>query len=242
MENSQLILSLRALRLGGMADALEQQFSNPTWLEVPFEERLEAMMENEESLRKNRKIYRILKSSNLRYHAAPEEITYTPSRNLDKALVRSLLTCQWVESGTANLLITGATGTGKTWLACAFGMAAARKQLSVGYRRVGLLLEELETAHHDGERRKKQDQLRKYDLLVLDDLGLERLSHNAVIDLLNVIDDRVGRKSTIIAAQMPTAKWHEYLGGGAEADAIMDRLIHTSQTLELKGPSLRAKR
>lgn len=241
MNMSNLVTALRELRLSGMATALEQQASTGGWVDLPFEDRLSALLETEISVRKNKRVATILRTSRLRYQASPEEIDYSPSRGLDKSVVLSLLRCEWVESGKTNLLITGATGTGKTWLACAFCMAAARIQLTVAYHRVGSLLEELDMARHDGERRKKQDALRKLDLLILDDLGIDKLSHNGIVDLLTVLDDRVGRKSTIVAAQMPVRSWHEYLGGRAEADAIMDRLVHSSRTLELRGDSLRAK-
>jgi DNA replication protein DnaC len=241
MDLNNLAMTLREMRLLGMADALEQQMSTGVWVELPFEDRLSSLVESETNRRKNRRIANILRTSHLRYQAAPEDIDYSPSRSLDKSVVLSLVRCEWVESGKTNLLITGATGTGKTWLACAFCMAAARKQLTIGYHRIGGMLEELDMARHDGERRKKQDALRKLDLLVLDDMGIDKLSHNGVVDLLTVLDDRVGRKSTIVAAQMPVKRWHEYLGGGAEADAIMDRLVHSSRTIELEGESLRAK-
>lgn len=241
MHVNQIVMALRALRLGGMADALEQQFAGHSWRDVSFEERLEHLITQENQLRSHRKVTRIQKAARMRHNAPPEEFDFSPSRGLDKSVVSSLLRCEWIRGGRTNLLITGLTGTGKTWVACTFGQAAARLELSVSYFRVGPLLEELEAARHDGLRVKKLDQLRRLDLLILDDLGLEELSHNAVIDLLNVLEDRVGRKSTIVAAQMPISKWHEYLGGDAAADAIMDRLINTSEQIELLGSSMRAK-
>lgn len=155
-------------------------------------------------------------------------------------MITGLLRCDWMRSGTTNLLLTGLTGTGKTWMACTFGHAAAALELTVAYHRVGPLLEELELARHDGTRVRKLENLRRVDLLILDDLGLEELTQRSRIDLLNMLEDRVGRRSTIVAAQMPIAKWHDYLGGDATADAIMDRLVHSSEKIELKGASLRA--
>ena len=236
-----IIMSLRALRLGGMADALEQQFAGPAWRDAAFEERLEHLIAEEIRLRSQRKVDRIRKDARMRHDAQPETLDFSPTRGLEAQVVRSLLRCDWVRSGRTNLLITGLTGTGKTWMACSFGQAAARLELTVGYHRVGQLLEELEISRHDGLRTKKLERLRRLDLLILDDLGLENLTHNALIDLLNILEDRVGRRSTIGAAQMPIGKWHAYLGGDATADAIMDRLVHTSERLELKGGSLRAK-
>ena len=240
METNNIVLALRGLHLSGMADALERQFSTHTWGDTAFEDRVANLIETEVSIRNHRRVARILKTAKLRYTAAPEKFDFSPSRHLDKSVISSLLLCQWVQQGQTNLLLVGKTGTGKSWASCAIGVAAARKLLSVGYYRVGMLLEELETARHDGERMKKREALKKLDLLILDDFGLEELSRNAVIDLLNLLDDRVGRKSTIVAAQMPIDSWHDYLGGDATADAIMDRLIHTSRVINFSGKSLRA--
>lgn len=243
MNMNNIAMSLRAMHLGGMADALDQQLANPgAWRETAFEERLEHLIQSESGLRGRRKVERILKFAKLRHDAHPENFDYSASRGLDKSVVSSLMRCDWIKNTKTNLLVTGLTGTGKTWMGCAFGQAAARQELTVGYHRVGVLLEDLEMARHDGLRAKKLEQLRRLDLLILDDLGLEALTHNALIDLLNILEDRVGRKSTIVAAQMPISKWHEYLGGDATADAIMDRLVHTSEKIELKGESMRAKK
>lgn len=240
MQNSNIVASLRALRLGGMAEAFEQQMNGSGWRDTSFEERLEHLLINEVTLRRTRKISRIRKAAKLRHNARPENFDFGSKRGLDKSLINSLLRCDWVRNGATNLLITGLTGTGKTWMACTFGHAAAALELTVAYHRVGPLLEELELARHDGTRVRKLENLRRVDLLVLDDLGLEELTQRSRIDLLNMLEDRVGRRSTIVAAQMPIAKWHDYLGGDATADAIMDRLVHSSEKIELKGASLRA--
>lgn len=241
MQLNNVVMSLRALKLGGMADALEQQLSTTNWRDASFEERVEHLITSENQLRSHRKVERIRKGSKMRHDAAPEVFDFSPSRGLDKSAINSLLRCEWIRTGRTNLLITGLTGTGKSWMACTFGHVAARLELTVGYYRVGPLLEELEIARQDGTRVRKLDQIRRLDLLILDDLGLESLSHNALIDLLNIFEDRLLRKSTIVAAQMPVSKWHEYFGGDATADAIMDRLVHSSEKIELKGESLRAK-
>ncbi|MES0864865.1 IS21-like element helper ATPase IstB [Ruegeria sp. SCPT10] len=240
MNISNTIASLRALRLGGMADALEQQQLGASWRDASFEDRLEHLLSQEILMRRTRKVERIRKAAKLRHNARPEAFDFRPSRGLEKPRITSLFRCDWIRDGRLNLLVTGLTGTGKTWAACAFGNAAAALELTVGYHRVGPLLEELELARHDGLRVKKLENLRRLDLLILDDLGLEELTQGARIDLLNLLEDRVGRRSTIVAAQMPVAKWHDYLGGDATADAIMDRLVHTSEQIELKGKSLRA--
>lgn len=239
--NSSIVASLRALRLGGMADAFEQQQIGPSWRDAPFEDRLEHLLSQETLLRRTRKVDRIRKTAKLRHDARPENFDFAPSRGLDKAHITSLFRCDWIREGRLNLLLTGLAGTGKTWMTCTFGHAAAALELSVGYYRVGPLLEELELARHDGLRVKKLENLRRLDLLVLDDLGLEELTQRARIDLLNLLEDRVGRHSTIVAAQMPVNKWHDYLGGDATADAIMDPPVHSSERIELKGKSLRTK-
>lgn len=241
MEINSLVMALRGLRLGGMADGLEQQLVGANWRDTPFEERLEHLVTKEHELRSQRKVDRIRKTAKMRHEAVPETFDYSPARGIDPSVVKSLFRCDWIQHGKTNLLITGFTGTGKTWMACAFGHAAARLELTVAYHRVGPLLEELEMSKHDGLRMKKMEQLKKFDLLILDDLGLESLTHNALIDLLNLLEERVGRKSTIVAGQMPIEKWHEYLGGDATADAIMDRLVYSSEKIELKGGSMRAK-
>lgn len=218
MQGDRLAETLRNLRLGGMAEAFEQQMSGPSWREASFEERLEHLVSCEMQLRRTRKVDHIRKVAKLRHDARPENLDFRASRGMDKSVINSLMRCGWIKSGNINLLITGLTGTGKTWLACTFGHAAARLELTVGYHRIGPLLEELELARHDGQRVRKLDQLRRLDLLILDDLGLEPLSQSARIDLLNLLEDRVGRRSTVVAAQMPVAKWHDYLGGDATAE------------------------
>ena len=238
MQSNNIIMSLRSRRLGGMADAFEQQLTGPTWRDASFEERLEHLLSTEVVLRRTRKIDRIRKAAKLRHNARPENFDFSARRGLEKSTVTSLMRCDWIKAGSTNLLITGLTGTGKTWMACTFGHAAAVLELTVGYYRVGPLLEELELARHDGTRVKRLENIRRQDLLILDDLGLEELTQRARIDLLNMLEDRVGRRSTIVAAQMPISKWHDYLGG----DAIMDRLVHSSEKIELKGQSLRATR
>jgi DNA replication protein DnaC len=238
---SQIVLALRSLKLSGMANTLEQQFAGSGWRETAFEERLEHLITEERSLRHQRKVSRLISSSGINENAIPENFWYHVDRGIDPSTVRSLLRCEWITSSKRNLLFTGATGIGKTWIPHTFGHAAARLELKVAYFRVGDLLESLELSRHDGMRIEKMNKVRSMDLLILDDLGLNPLTHNAVVDLLTILDDRVGRRSTIVSAQMPVDDWHEYLGGGAVADAIMDRLIHTSDRYDLNGKSLRSQ-
>ena len=238
---SQIILSLRALKLSGMANALEQQIVGTGWRETSFEDRIQHLITEEQSLRHQRKVSRLILNSGVREEATPENFWYTAKRGIEPSVMRSLIRCEWIVSAKRNLIFTGPTGLGKTWIPHTLGHAAARMELKVGYYRVGELLEGLDLSRHDGKRIEKMNKLCSLDLLILDDLGLDDLSHNAVIDLLSILDKRVGRYSTIISAQMPTDAWHEYLGGGAVADAIMDRLIHSSERFLLSGDSLRSR-
>lgn len=231
---------LRDLRLTGMLDGLEQQLSLTTYTSLPFEERLGHLVDAESSHRDTQRLTRLLKNAKLKVHAEPEEIDYRPSRGLDRAVIANLRACDWIDR-QQNVLITGLTGTGKTWLACALGVQAARKGYPVLYRRVSRLLEDLDIAHADGSLSKLRNQLSKAKLLILDDFGLTTLSKRGKSDLLEVIDDRVGNGGTIVAAQMPVKDWHAFINDPALADAILDRLIHSSHKVILKGESMRKK-
>lgn len=229
---------LRHLRLPGMVAGLEHQLSQTVYLDLPFEQRLGQLVDAETSHRDSQRLRRLLKNAKLKVNAEPEAIDYRPGRGLDRAMMGDLLTCGWIER-KQNLLITGQTGTGKTWLACSFGVQAARKGLTVGYRRISRLLEELDIAHADGSLSKLRGQLAKLQLLVLDDFGLVPLTARGRSDLLELLDDRVGHGSTVIAGQMPVKEWHDFINDPALADAILDRLIHSSIKLALKGESMR---
>lgn len=152
-----------------------------------------------------------------------------------------LLTCTWVRTHR-NVLVTGATGTGKTWIGCALGVQAARHGMTVAYRRTARLLEEMAIGHEDGTIARQRNQLAKAQLLILDDFGLTALSNRGRSDLLEVLDDRVGSGATIILGQMPVKEWHRYINDPALADAILDRLVHSSVKLDLQGESMRRVR
>ncbi len=229
---------LRLLRLPGMLAGLEHQLSQTVYLELPFEQRLGHLVDAEVSHRDSQRLKRILKNARLKVQAEPEAIEYRPTRGLERSLVADLLTCQWIERHQ-NLLITGHTGTGKTWLACALAVQAARKGLTVGYRRVDRLLEDMEIAHADGSIGKLRQQLSRLQLLILDDFGLVALTARGRSDLLELLDDRVGSSATIVAAQKPVKEWHGFINDPALADAILDRLVHSSVKLPLKGESMR---
>jgi len=232
---------MRELRLHGMLEALAHQQSQASYSSLGFEQRLAHLVDAEQSHRDTQRLQRLLKSAKLKHSATPEAIDYRHSRGLDRGLVADLLTCGWIER-QQNALITGPTGTGKTWLACALGTQAARHGHSVLYRRTGRLLEEMDVAHKDGSLAKLRVQLVKTKLLILDDFGLTGLNARGRSDLLEILDDRVGTGSTIMLGQMPVKDWHAFINDPALADAILDRLIHSSHKLELKGDSMRKRK
>lgn len=244
MINQETIRKLNQMRLSGMAQAFEDQLSSGQVSQISFEERFGLIVDSEFTHRDSRRINRYLKEANMRERAACiEDIDFKAGRGMERGTVASLALCDWIRNGI-NLIITGPTGTGKTWLACAIGNHACRKLLSAKFHRLPLLLDELSLSHADGSFRKKLNQLGKFDLLILDDLGVGTLNPVKRNDLLEVIEQRSGIKSTIITSQLPTIHWHDYLGDGnpTVADAILDRLQGGSQRLELKGESLRKTR
>jgi len=173
-------------------------------------------------------------------NACPEDIDFSPKRGIDKRQVMDLLACEWILRGQ-HVVITGATGTGKTWLGCALGREATRKGHSVAYYRMPRLLEEMEIAHADGSLPKLRTRLAKARMLILDDWGVAPIGDRGRQDLLEVIDDRVPGGSVLITSQLPTKAWHDYLGEPTLADAVLDRLLHNKHTIELKGDSMRKK-
>ena len=239
MQHAQLIEQLRTLRVPGMVEALEQQLQQPgTHSDLSFEERLGMMVERESTYRSNNKISRLLKAAKLKLQAYPEDIDYTHPRGLDKSQFASLLSGQWIHHHQ-NVLLTGPTGCGKTYLGCVLATQACRHGYSVRYFRASRLLEQLTIAHGDGRFAKLINQLAKTDLLVLDDWGLETLSLSQRNDVLELMEDRHGSRSTLITSQVPIQQWHDSIGDPTLADAILDRLLHNSHRLALKGESMR---
>jgi len=241
MLNQQTIQSLRALKLTGMADAFARQLEQPQTQPLSFEERLALLVDCERTHRQNRRLQRLLNAARLKQKACVEEIDYQAKRGLNRSQVLALINCDWI-GAHQNLHITGPTGTGKSWVACAFGQAACRQGLSVRYERTGRLLDELRIARGDGSYSKVLRQLARLDLLILDDFSLKPLSQNERHDLLEVIEDRHGAHSTIITSQLPISSWHAYLNEPTVADALLDRLLASAHRLELKGDSLRKTR
>tara|TARA_Y100000815_G_scaffold33324_1_gene27779 strand:+ start:105 stop:860 length:756 start_codon:yes stop_codon:yes gene_type:complete len=229
---------LHALKLTGMAAALEDQSATPDITDLSFEERLGLLVDREMTERDNRRMTSRLRRAKLRHNAILEDLDYRYSRGLDKGLVQSLAGCQWVKEHL-NVLITGPTGVGKTWLACALAHKACREGYTAQYVRLTRLLRELTIAKGDGQYSKLLTNLAKVDVLILDDWGLMKLSAENRRDLLEVLEDRHGRRSTIATSQLPIEEWHGVIGDATLADAILDRLVHNAYKINLRGESMR---
>ncbi len=239
MQNKQTLQKLRTLKLIGMADALEQQHNQPsTHDELSFEARLCLLVDRETTHRHNNKITRLLKAAKLKLHVTANDIDYTHPRGLLKSQFASLLNGDWLNQHH-NILITGPTGCGKTYLACVLATQACQQGYSVRYFRASRIMEDLSIAHGDGRFSKLIRQLEKTDLLIFDDWGLEKLGLGQRNDLLEIMEDRHGLKSTLITSQLPINKWHQSIGDATLADAILDRLLHNAHKLNLKGESMR---
>ena len=231
---------LKALKFIGMLNALSEQLNMPDIQELSFEERLGLLVDREMTERENRRLQTRLRKARLRQSACIEDIDYRHPRGLDKALMASLAACQWVTEHL-NVLITGPTGVGKTWIACALAHKACREGYTAQYLRLPRLMAELPIAKGDGRYPKLLASLAKTDLLVLDDWGLVKLNAEQRRDLLEILDDRHGSRSTLVTSQLPVEHWHEMIGDPTLADAILDRLVHNAYKINLKGESMRKK-
>jgi DNA replication protein DnaC len=224
-----------------MLTELRQQIERPEFQQLPFEDRLGFLVDREILDRSNRRVIDLLRKAKLRQSACVEDIDYQQTRGLEKSRMASLVSCDFIRHHQ-NLLITGPTGCGKSWLACAIGQQACRQGISVKYLRVAKLLEGLRISHADGSYIKLLNQLAKNELLILDDFGLDILSRQDQLDLLEVIEDRHQIKATLITSQLGIKHWHEYIGEPTIADAIIDRLINRSHKIELEGDSMRKEK
>jgi DNA replication protein DnaC len=229
---------LYELRLPGMAAALEEQQGLPDVHDLAFDDRLVLLLEREKSERANRRLQRLLGQARLHLDASIEDLNFRAPRGLDRSLVLRLASCDWVGQGQS-VLIVGATGTGKSYLACALGHQACRHGLSTRYYRLSRLFAELTLARGDGSHPKLLQRLARTQLLILDDFGLAPLDDLGRRDLLEVLDDRYHRRATLVTSQIPTDHWHELVGDPTFGDAILDRLLHNAHRMTLKGASMR---
>lgn len=231
---------LQSLKLFGMVKALEEQMQMADLGELGFEERLGFLVDREVTERRNRKLRTRLKKAKLRLNASLEDIDYRHPRGLDKSLLLRLASCHWIKEHD-NILITGPTGVGKSFLACALAHKACREGYRTLYFRLPRLLQELSIARGDGRYGKVLTNLAKTDLLVIDDWGLQPLDDHGRRDILEILEDRHKIRSTVVTSQFPVQHWHEVVGDQTLADAILDRLVHNAYKINLKGESMRKR-
>lgn len=235
------LAQLRHLKLEGLALGLEEQLTQPGITGMSFEERLALLVDREMHCRHDRKLVRLLRNARLKYgQALIEDIDTRPGRGVDRREMMSLALGNWVSEGHS-VLITGPTGAGKSWLACALAQYACRRGYSALYQRVPRLQEELHIRHGSGTFGKWLLQLAKTDVLLLDDWGMGTIDSRTRSDLLEIIDDRADHKATIITSQLPIEHWHAWIGDATIADAILDRVMQRNHRITLTGDSLRSE-
>jgi DNA replication protein DnaC len=233
------LAQLNELRLHALARAWQSQHEDPSLDDLGFDDRLALLVEAEWTDRQNKRLSRLLREAKLRIAGAClEDLEYAKERKLDRARVHQLATGRWIEAHQ-NVVITGATGVGKTYLACALAQQACRRGHRVLYRRAPRLFDELTLARADGTYAKLLARFARTDVLVLDDWGLAPVHDVERRDLLEIMEDRHGLRSTIWTSQLPVAQWHDHLGDPTVADAICDRLLHNAHRIVLQGPSRR---
>ena len=241
MLNEQTLEKLYAMKLNGMADAFKEQLQQPDMTELSFEERLALVVDRQWTWKEDRRMKRLFRNAKLKINGCVEDIDYKTPRGIDKSVILRLANCDWIRSAQ-NVIITGPTGVGKTYLACALANRACRMGFSAFYIRIPKLFQELAIAKADGSYPKLMKKLSKARVLVLDDLGLAPMTAPERRDLLEVIEDRHALCSTIVATQLPIESWHDNIRDPTIADAILDRLIHNAHKINLKGESMRKLR
>jgi DNA replication protein DnaC len=238
--SSTVLNKMSQLKLHGMLHTYQAMLDNLQHLDLSHDELINTLIQSEWEDRENKKISRHMRLAKFRYGASIEEINFASSRGLDKTQVLRLADGSFIQK-KENILITGATGAGKSFVASALGHQGCQLGYKTLYFNTQKLFSKLKMLKADGSYGREIGRIEKYDLLILDDFGLQVLDSTARMILLEIIEDRHGRKSTIIASQLPVAKWYEIIGDGTVADAILDRVVHTSHRIELKGESLRKK-
>jgi DNA replication protein DnaC len=240
MLNEQTFDKLYAMKLIGMAEGFKEQLDQPSFRDLSFEERLGMLVERQWSWKENKRLKRLLKDAKLKLQACIEDIDYRTPRGLEKSLILSLGSCNWIRNHQ-NLLISGPTGVGKTFLACAFAQKACREGFRTFYIRSPQFFYLITLARADGSYGSLMKRLSKTQLLVIDDLGLSAPTDTERRDLLEVIEDRSGSGSILITSQLPVEKWHDHIGDPTIADAILDRLVHNAHRIQMKGGSMRKR-
>ncbi|MFC1478938.1 IS21-like element helper ATPase IstB [Candidatus Margulisiibacteriota bacterium] len=237
---NQTIETLSKLKLTGMLQALQEQLDMPDAGSLSFEERLNLLVDREALERSNRQYKQRLKQAKLKHNAVMEDMDFKTQRGLEKSVIMSLSQCEWIHRHQ-NIIITGPTGVGKTFVASALAQKACREGFKAMYHRLSRLLTDLAISRGDGRLSRLMQSLAKTDVLVIDDFGLSVLTEHQSRDLLEVIEDRYNVRSTILTTQFPIDKWHELVGDPTIADAILDRLVHNAHKIHMKGGSMRKK-
>lgn len=237
----EITKQMKQLKLHGMQQSWEILTQTRKHLDLSVQEALELMLQSEAEDRENRRFQRLQRNARFRYQASIEELHLQSSRGLDRSLINILAKGDYIRSGQS-ILVTGATGCGKSFMVSALGHQACMQGYKVHYFNIQKLFMQTKMSRADGTILKLLNQLSKTDLLILDDFGLTHLEHQQRMDLLEIIEDRHNRKSMIIASQLPVPNWFETIGEQTIADAIIDRLIHTAHKIELKGESMRRKK
>lgn len=237
----ETIEKMRKMKLYGMSRSFSHATESGSLASLTPDELISLLVENEWDDRQNRRMDRSLRDARFRYKATVEELDFRPGRELDKNQLLRLADGAYIHKGE-NILMTGSTGTGKSYLACALGNQACSKGHKVLYANTTKLLTQLKMAKADGSSIKEMLKLEKLDVLILDDFGIQPLDVQSRMLLMEIIEDRHGKKSTIITSQLPVSAWYEIIGDQTLADAILDRIVHDAHRIELKGESLRRKR
>jgi DNA replication protein DnaC len=241
MNNEATITKLGQMRLYGMLRAFKTSMEPGIKKNFTVDEFIAHLVESEWDDRYNRRLQRLIKQASFRYQASLEEVIFSTVRNIDKNQILRFSDCNWIKKGE-NIIITGATGVGKSFIASALGNCGCINGFSVYYSNVLKLFLELNYAQAEGTYIKRMEKLKKMDVLIIDDFGLKTMDSNNRLMLLELIEDRHSIKSVVIASQVPVNKWHDVIGDSTIADAICDRIIHNSYRIELKGESMRIKK